>query len=107
MSPEVAEMMDAQEKREESMTLQKNDIWGEFDLKHKKVSGGMIVARHGETCPVFGDVVPSKSVTVVCRDEEVDEVLYWLSYVHGGDNINGMQPMPNKKVAIRSDYTCW
>ena len=104
---ELMAMLDAQSEREKTMTLQKDDVWGRFDSDHKKISDGMIVARRDDICPVFGDKVPYKSVTVVCKSEEVNEVLYWLSYVHGGDNINGMKEVGKGKVAIRSDYMCW
>jgi len=38
---------------------------------------------------------------------EGDEVEYWLSYVHGGDNISKRKKLKGGKVALRSDYMCW
>lgn len=89
-------------------SLTQEDVWGEFDVKNmKEISTGMIVAKSDETCPHFGDVVPYKSVTVVCEEEQVNSVSYWLEYVHGGESVSRQKQLPGKKVAIRSDYQCW
>lgn len=93
----------------EGFKLHKDDVWGAYDVESsKRVSNGLIVAREDDRCPIFGDIVPYKSVTVVFDPEKFpyEEVTYWLSYVHGGEHsdemING-----DGKIAIRSDYQCW
>jgi len=90
------------------MKLTKEDVWGKYDEDtHECVSKGMIVARTDEICPIFGDKVPYKSVTVVCAEGQYDEVVEWLIYVHGGDCISQMKELGGGKVALRSDYKCW
>lgn len=95
-------------KTPEWVTLTKEDVWGEYDhTQGKRTSEGMIIARHEEVCPVFGDVVPPKSVTVICNAEQQNEVEYWLEFVHGCNCVVMTQDMPNNQIAIRSDYMCW
>jgi len=90
------------------MKLTKNDVWGTYDTDTNKcISKGMIVAKTNEVCPIFGDIVPYKSVTVVCDKEQCGEVAYWLSYVHGGDCISQSKELEDGKVAYRSNYMCW
>lgn len=86
--------------------LEKDDVWPLFDDKDKKITEGRIVASSGEKCPIWKDKVPYKSVTAVCTKDELNEVLYWLSYVHGGEH-SKMCPLPDNKIAIRSDYQAW
>lgn len=91
----------------ESCRIQKADAWGDFDHDtFKKLSDGMIVARADDICPVFGDEVPYKSVTVICNKDDYDEVCYWLEYVHGGDCISNEKTLPDGRIGIRSDYRC-
>ena len=97
------------------MKLTKEDVWGNPEEKHK----GMIVANCGyggfdknhlrskKKCPIFKDFIHYKSVTVICDENLEDEVSYWLTYVHGPENISKVIQLPNEKIAIRSDYTCW
>lgn len=93
---------------DEPEKLKMEDVWGKFDkITSKKISKGMIVARSEEQCPHFGDEVPYKSVTVVCSEDQVSEVIYWLDYVQGGDSIVSTKEIGNNKLAIRSDYMCW
>ena len=88
--------------------LRKEDVWGEFDVVNaKRISKGMIIASFKETCPVFGDVVPFKSVTVVCPEVQFDDVAYWLVYVHGAGCISKTKRLGNGEIAIRSNYQCW
>ena len=87
--------------------LTKEDVWGKFDENFNLIDKGMIVARHEETCPVFNDEVPYKSVTVVCDIEQENDVTDWLSYVHGGDCVSMRKDLKDRKVALRSDYQCW
>ena len=87
----------------ESLELTMEDVFGNYEEGTK----GMMVANSDETCPIFKDTVPYKSVTVVCDKEQEAEVVYWLGYVHGGDCISMTKDLPNNKMAIRSDYKCW
>ena len=106
--------------------LTKEDVWGTFDANHKLVHRGMIVAQGmpsnmnpaekkkiqdeikvSDVCPVWKDILPYKSVTVVCDVKQRDEVIGWLSYVHGGDCIAQEKALSKGMYAIRSDYQCW
>ena len=88
--------------------LTKEDVWGSWDENtHKRTSRGMIQAMTDEVCPVWGDVVPYKSVTVVCHGSLVFEVEYWLQFVRGGDSVSKYMELPDGYVAMRSDYMCW
>lgn len=88
--------------------LKKEDVWGEYDHENSRwISEGMIVARPRNICPVFGDEVPYKAVTVICDASQYIEVAYWLSYVHGGDCITKEKVLDDGKIAIRSEYKCW
>lgn len=90
------------------VVLKQEDVWGEYDpVLGVKVSEGMIVARTDDTCPIFGDKVPYKSVTVVCNEEQKQEVTYWLEYVHGANSVSSVKEIEDNNVAIRSDYMCW
>lgn len=92
----------------EPTEMTKDDVWGKWDEEHNiRVKDGMIVAHTGDICPIFGDKVPYKSVTVVCKEEEFESVKYWLEYVHGYDCISKMKEMEENKIAIRSEYQCW
>jgi len=98
----------------QKMKLTKEDVWGEVDVEKfpiKRVSKGMIVASQAKgypsTCPIWKDKLPYKSVTVVCKKEQVPDVVYWLEFVHGGDSVSRMKDLPKGKVALRSDYQCW
>lgn len=90
------------------LRLSKEDVWGKWhNESHVKISNGMIVARGYETCPVFNDIVPCKSVTVICDKEQESDVTYWLEYVHGGNCISESKILDDGKIALRSDYMCW
>jgi hypothetical protein len=108
MHPAVAEERKIHGKPD-GFKLYKDDVWGAYDIEsHERVADGLIVARSEERCPIFGDTVPYKSVTVVF-DPEVHpygEVCYWLSYVHGGQHSNE-KTLEDGRIAIRSDYQCW
>lgn len=87
---------------ETPVKLTKEDVWGKYNG-----NDGMVVSKTGEICSIFHDKVAHKSVTVVCDADQVDEVSYWLEYVHGGGSISKIKKLENNKVAIRSDYQCW
>ena len=92
-------------------TLTKDDVFGLWDDDHNKVNDGLVVARGTyegvEICPIFGDDVPWKSVTIVCDVEQADEVDHWCVFVHGGNCISKYKDLPDGKVAIRSNYMAW
>jgi hypothetical protein len=89
-------------------SLTKEDVLGGFVHKSlTKLSDGMIVARSDQECPHFEDTVPYKSVTVVCDENQEKDVHYWLEYVHGANSVSMKKPLPNNRIALRSDYQCW
>jgi hypothetical protein len=97
------------EEHQSRMNLTMDDVfgvWTDFP-EHKKTSDGMVVARYGDICPVLGDKVPFKSLTVICEKEQSGEVIYWLNYVHGGDSVSQIGELEDGRVFIRSDYQCW
>lgn len=92
----------------EAQKLTKEDVFGIFDVANmERVSNGMIVSRSDEVCKYFGDVVPYKSVTVLCRTNQVAEVSYWLEFVQGANCISQSKQLNDVQVAIRADYKCW
>lgn len=92
----------------EPTKISKEDVWGKWDDDcNIKISDGMIVANYGNKCPIFKDIVPYKSVTVVCNKEDVNDVTFWLEYVHGANAISKEKSLPDGKIALRSDYQCW
>ena len=58
-------------------------------------------------CPIFGDFVDWKSVTVVCTKEEEWEVETQLTYQHGADSVSQYKELDDGRVAMRSDYMAW
>ena|SRR5688572_32560416 len=109
--------------------LTQEDVWGKWTEPGspegmKLISRGMIVAQgYGEhdegyekwkeavqvtdICPVWGGTLYYKSVTVICNEDQYDEVYYWLEYVHGADCVSMVKILEGGKVAFRSDYKCW
>lgn len=98
------EWIKKQEEFEKTLCVSKFDVWG--DMLNGK-GQGMIVAKSYETCPIFHDNVPYKSVTVVCESKQESAVRYWLSFVHGGDNISARKVLDDGRIALRSNYMCW
>ena len=95
-----------------SKTLTQEDVWGRYNMEtHTRESKGMIVASscegYPDICPVWGDKMLFKSVTVICDIEQQTEVAYWLEFVHGGNSITKSKILDNGKIAFRSDYQCW
>lgn len=93
--------------------LTKDDVWGKYktiDGITEKVSSGMVAARGtgaNEICPIFGDRLGYKDTTFICEKSQVDDVLYWITYVHGEDCITKEKDLGSGKVAFRSEYQCW
>ncbi|WP_240416590.1 hypothetical protein [Paenibacillus periandrae] len=89
------------------LDLTKHDVWGIINLNTmKQVSTGMVVTSGGENCPYFGDTVPFKAVTVVCRINDVDDVKNWLNQVQGAGCIQKQLQVNDQLVAIRAHYKC-
>ncbi len=86
--------------------LTKEDVWGKWDKDLNNIHKGMILAKYNDTCPIWGDKIPYKSVTVLTKADQVEEVSYWIEYVHGADSISAVKDV-GQMIAIRSDYTCW
>ena len=114
MTPdEMNDYFARQEEEHKKMKIQCEDVWGAPGER-----GKMIVANHNEggfnkdkceskgKCPIFGDHIDYKSATIVCEYADFDEVMYWVSYVQGGDP-SMTEVLPNGKVALRSDYHAW
>ena len=86
--------------------LTKSDVFGQHRVANGRLvarEGGMVVAKASETCPVFKDVVPEKAVTVVGREDDLDEVLYWLEYVKGKDCVT-MTHHQDGWIALRAEH---
>ena len=111
-----------------------DDVFGKTtDHKHERpftrITNGMLVARglpyeEGSpealkiqnnsddkpipmVCPVMGDKLPYKSVSVVCKIEQIQAVEYWLQYVHGGGCVEFVKDLHDGTALIRSNYMCW
>ena len=102
----------------ENLTMEA--VWGKHEMESEHVPKipmvwihhGMLVATSHEDglrsiCPVWGDVLPYKSVTVICRPCMEKEVKYWLEYVHGGGSVSRRKVISKNEIALRSDYQCW
>ena len=88
--------------------LTKEDVWGEYSHEDgKRISSGMIVARQNEKCPIFKDIIPFKSETIVCHKDQSEEVSYWIEYVNGADSISEIKELDDDKLAFRCEYMCW
>lgn len=95
-------------KGKEAENLTKDDVFGVYDFKNNKmIDNGMVVARSKEDCPIFKDILPYKSMTVVCQNEQQEDVVYWLEYVHGSNCVSKVKKLDESNIAIRSDYQCW
>ncbi len=94
------------------MKFTKDDIFEKWSDDHKLLDKGMIVASscksevYPNTCPIWHDSMPLKSVTVVCEPNQEEEVKYWLSYVHGGEYA-ARKELADGRIALRSNYECW
>lgn len=109
------------------MKLNLEDVWGVHDEEtFELIKPGLIVARglpdldeyfsqeeydritakRPAICPIWNEKLEYKSVTAVCSPEQLGDVLYWLSYVHGGE-YSKMKKLKDGRIAIRSDYQCW
>ena len=88
-----------------------SDVFGKYDDDGtKRIDDGMVVAfGKGDEqvkCPIFGDILPYKSVTVICTQEQLPGVLQHLMNAHGGPHADERE-LPDGRIAIRSDYQAW
>lgn len=98
----------------EGATLTSDDVWGKVGGVadgFRRVSDGMVVARSKDTCPVWGDEVPYKGVTVI-GDWNGDAdfavaMVYWLEYVLGSDAVDRTKVLADGRLAMRGNYTAW
>ncbi len=100
-----------QEAKQSKMTLQKEDIFC-VDSKYVVAScdhGGFnkAKARSNQKCPIFKNYIPFKSCTIKCKEEELDDVIYWSEWVMGGDCISKHKELGQGVHAIQIDYQCW
>jgi hypothetical protein len=64
------------------------------------------IVKVTEVCPVWGDILPYKSVTVICKPEECNSVEEHLFNVHGG-SYSIRKVLEDGRIAYRSDYQAW
>lgn len=89
-------------------SLTQEDVWGSWDIKTgNRLSQGMIIAKYNDKCPIWGDTIPYKSVTVKCKKEQENEVTYWLDFVYGCDSVKRRKEIDNDTIALRAEYQCW
>jgi hypothetical protein len=55
------------------------------------------------TCPVFGDILKFKDVTIVVPSAVLSDAVSSLEYNHGGDCVTRQKLLPNGMVAMRSE----
>lgn len=93
--------------RPEGLKLTKEAVWGKFDENYEMVDCGMVIGRSDQKCPVFGDMIPYKSVTIMCTKDQEAEVLYWIDYVQGVNAISARMEIGANQVALRANYMAW
>lgn len=104
-SPEKPPIFISSPTGEKPAKITEEDVWGKWNNERsKRLDKGMVIARTGENCPHFNDVLDYKEVTAVCKKEDFESVLYWLEYVHGTGCVEKTMELESGKVAIRSAY---
>ena len=112
------------ERNHKSFKIQLKDVYGEFSSDFSElINPGMIAARqidphinsglkeqldkcYKTICPVWHDKLQYKSKTIICKPEEEDEVIYWITYVEGGLPTE-RKVLDNGRIALRADYQAW
>lgn len=88
--------------------ITKEDVFGRIDSStYIRLDDGLTVAKANQICPIFGDLVPYKSQTIVCKADQESEVQYWLVYVLGDGCVSKRKILPDGRIALRADYRCW
>ena len=99
------------EEEAKSMKLQQDDIFckdSKYIVADSRLGGfNEARCRSNQKCPIFKSFIPYKSQTIVCHEEELNEVIFWCEFVQGGDCISQLKHLKDGKVAIRSNYMCW
>lgn len=84
-----------------------DDVWGKKEYiskgNYKVIVKGMVIADNGDICPIWGDEIPYKSATLICEENQVEEVNKWIRYVKG-QGYSRKKKLPDGRVALRSDY---
>jgi hypothetical protein len=65
-----------------------------------------LVGQQETVCPVWGDEIPYKSVTVIVAADEEDAATYCLACAHGGD-YDRRKVLDDGRIALRSNYQAW
>lgn len=87
--------------------ITKDDVWGVYDESYNRIKEGMVIARTGQRCVVYDEILPFKSVVIKCKKDQYSAVAFWIEYVHGFECIQGTLENADGTVYIRSDYMCW
>ena len=75
------------------------------DLELCRIASGKVDEQ--ERCPVFHDLIPWKSWTVIVPLEHEQDAMYWLDYIHGADSVTWRKQVDHRSVALRSNYMAW
>lgn len=101
-SGEVIEVLVSEPTVPEAKVLKFEDVWGD-----QLGRGGLIVARRGDRCPEWYDIIDRKQVTVVCDPSDEQEVIYWLEFCFGANCVIKRKAYQDGSlVALRAQYMC-
>lgn len=78
-----------------------------MDEPHRVAIGRSYPEDNNDVCPVWGDRLPWKSVTVVVDAEDEADAIFCLECCHGGASVSRRKVLDDGRVALRSDYQCW
>ena len=84
----------------------KADMSWVFKEPYRVAVGRSYPEQDNDVCPVWGDRVPWKSVTVVVPADEEGDAAYCLAMAHGGE-FSRRKVLADGRVALRSDYQAW
>lgn len=65
-----------------------------------------LAARTGQTCPVWGDEVPYKSITVIVPAALAEAASYCIFCIMGAEPADE-KVLDDGRVAFRGDYAAW
>ena len=77
-----------------------------FGSTHTQNEAGEWVPCAGVVCPVWGDVLPYRSTTVIVDAKEEEAAAFCLACAHGG-GWSRRKVLKDGRVALRSDYQAW
>lgn len=84
---------------------EKNRMWV-FEDPYRVAVGRSYPESKNDICPVWGDRMPWKSVTVIVPADEEDDAAFCLACAHGSGYSN-RKVLEDGRIALRSDYTAW